>query len=173
MSRFALAALLPVMAFFGGIAAAQPLDWNERYALSADRASLLSELIPGTEDYYFYHCLNYQVSGELDKAEAMLAQWKADERARQSGHLQGVEERQHLLTYHRTPDRTIEFLRKRLNIVLHHDAPAVAGQQLYPSTLDPALLDARQLIDAVHLDELTRAGLRLLGSRVLSGEVTL
>ncbi len=173
MSRFALALLLPMSLTLAGIAHAQPLDWIERYALATDRAAVLSELIPGSEDHYFYHCLHYQVSGQLDKAEALLTQWKADERTRYSGYVQGIEDRQRLLTYKTSPDRTVEYLRNRLGIDLYHAAPAAVGQQLYPATFDTSQLDLKQLIDAVQMQDLTHRGLRVLAARVLGGEVTL
>jgi len=36
--------------------------------------------------------LNHQVSGQIEKAEALLAPWKADERARYSGYLQRIKD---------------------------------------------------------------------------------
>jgi hypothetical protein len=35
----------------------------ERFALAADREKVLTELVPGTEDYYFFHALHYQNTG--------------------------------------------------------------------------------------------------------------
>jgi len=71
-----LAPIIFLATFLGfsgvGICQAQTLDWIERYALANDRSTMLSELIPGSEDHYFYHCLNHQVIGEVDKAEALL-----------------------------------------------------------------------------------------------------
>jgi hypothetical protein len=133
----------------------------------------LAELIPGSEEHYFYHCLHYQVSGDLEKAEALIAKWKADESARHSGYLQGIEDRQRLLTYRKSPDQTIDYFRNRLNIRWDHAGPPKAGQQLYPSTFDNASLDPKSLIDSVSWDELTKPGLRLAATRVLSGDITL
>ena len=36
---------------------AEPVSWMERYALSKDRGAMLTELIRGSDEYYFYHCL--------------------------------------------------------------------------------------------------------------------
>lgn len=173
MPRFRIVLPLALLALLSPFAAAQPLDWIERYALASNRAKVLAELIPGSEEHYFYHCLNYQVTGELDKAEALLAQWKADVRASHSGYLQGIEDRQRLLTYRTSPDRTVDYLRNRLNVRWDHAGPPQAGQQLYPSEYDNASLSATSLIDSVSWDELTKPGLRLAASRVLADEVTL
>ncbi|MEL7337791.1 MAG: hypothetical protein AAFN70_16475, partial [Planctomycetota bacterium] len=34
---------------------ADPIGIVERYALSENRAQLLEELVPGSQEYYFYH----------------------------------------------------------------------------------------------------------------------
>jgi len=150
-------------------AAAEPIGFIERYALAADREAVLSELVPGTEDYYFYHCLHYQVSGQLEQAEALLAQWKQDNRARSSGYLQGIEDRQRILTYATSPDRTVNYLRQRLGIRFDHRAPVTAGQRYYPSQLDNAPLAADALVTDTEVanNQLTRAGLRHLAARQL------
>jgi len=117
--------------------------------------------------------LNLQVSGQIEKVEALLARWKADERARHSGYLQGIEDRKRLLTYTRLPDQAIDYFRNRLNIQLDHPAPTTAGQQLYLSVFDNAQLTVRQLIDQVDPSELTRTGMRSLAARVLAGDTIL
>jgi len=145
----------------------------ERYAYLADRPSVLNELIPGSEDHYFYYCLHYQVSGESEKAEALLAQWKVDTNAQNSRLIQGSEDRQRLLTYNRSADRSIDYFLNRLNIKLDHTPPVAVGEVLYPSTFDNAALEPNSLIDTVEQRQLTRAGLRRLAARVLANEVTL
>jgi hypothetical protein len=149
---------------------AEPIGLVERYALATDREAMLRELVPGTVEYFFYHCLHYQVSGQLDKAEAMLTQWKGDQRVHHSGYLQGIEDRQRILTYSSSPDRTIEYLRQRLGIRLDHRAPATAGQRYYPSELDNAKLTADALVTGQEIEnkQLTRDGLRHLAARLLA-----
>src|SRR2546423_15583115 len=48
----------------------------ERFALAADREKVLGELVPGSEDYYFYHALHYQNTRNAAKLADILAQWK-------------------------------------------------------------------------------------------------
>ncbi len=40
--------------------AQQEIGFIEKFATSEDRRSALKELIPGTEEFYYYHCLYYQ-----------------------------------------------------------------------------------------------------------------
>jgi hypothetical protein len=116
-------------------AQAQQLDWLERYALATDREALLSELIPGTGEHFYFHCLHYQVTGQLEKAEALLAKWKSNPLTFTES-LYGIEDRQRLLTFGQSPERTIEHLRTRLNLRLDHPGPAKAGEQFFPAQFD-------------------------------------
>ncbi|MEI7956767.1 MAG: hypothetical protein WCJ66_16505, partial [Verrucomicrobiota bacterium] len=57
-----LAAFVLAAGIFGPPAARaeNEIGFIERFALAADREKALGELVPGSEDYYFYHCLHYQ-----------------------------------------------------------------------------------------------------------------
>jgi len=149
-------------------ASAEPIGLIERFALAKDREAVLAELIPGTEDHYFYHCLHYQVSGQLEKAEALLARWKLDDAARDSEYLQEIEDRQRLLSYSSSPDRTVDYLRTRLGVQLDHRAPATPGVRRYPSRLDQSLIAAELWVTPLEIanNQLTRAGIRHLAKRV-------
>jgi len=41
------------------------IGFIEDFSLTADRSETLKQLIPGTGDYYCYHCLNAQHSGDF------------------------------------------------------------------------------------------------------------
>ena len=41
------------------VGAAGEIGFIEEFALSKDRAETLKKLIPGTEDYYYFHSLHY------------------------------------------------------------------------------------------------------------------
>ncbi len=40
-----------------GSTGAGEIGWIEDYSLATDRSVPLKQLIPGTEDYYYYYCL--------------------------------------------------------------------------------------------------------------------
>ncbi len=163
-----------MLGLFVPAAHAEPIGLIERYALAEDRQAVLDELIPGSPEFYFYHCLHYQVTGELEQAEAKLREWETDPGAKNSSLLAGIRDRQRLLTYPTTPDRTIEYLRDRLNIELNHTASPVRGERRFPDTLAAEELAIDRLIDeALRGDKkLTRQGLRRLGERFLSNQAT-
>ena len=69
-------------------AMAEPIGWMERYALAADCEAVLEELIPGSDDHYFYHCLHYQTTGQLERSEATLKEWLAEHKGRETPAIQ-------------------------------------------------------------------------------------
>ena len=64
-------------AFICGVVAglAQEIDYLEKFSLADDRTATLKDLIPGTEEYYNYHCLYYQNTGQPAKVEELLPLW--------------------------------------------------------------------------------------------------
>ena len=48
------------------------IGFIEDFSLTADRSEALNQLIPGTDDYYYYHCLNAQHSGDFKQVETLL-----------------------------------------------------------------------------------------------------
>ena len=51
------------------------IGFDEAFSLDGNRAAALRQLIPGTEDYYYYHCLHYQHTGDFKKLHDLLNQW--------------------------------------------------------------------------------------------------
>ncbi|WP_146518142.1 hypothetical protein [Stieleria varia] len=151
---------------------AEPIGVMERYALTKDREAVLAELIPGSDDYFFYHCLYYQTSGQLEKADAVLADWLKSHQGRPTDLIDAMTDRQRLLTYQQSPQRTIDHLINRLGVNLDHSPPIIKGERRFPSRLDDALLNIDTLVnDALRLnDQLKPVGMRNLAKRFLSGK---
>ncbi len=55
----------------------QEIGFIERFATSSDRRTVLKELIPGTEEFFYYYCLHFQNEGRLADAQAVLDQWRS------------------------------------------------------------------------------------------------
>jgi len=152
------------------VATAQQIGFIERYALAKDREAVLAELIPGSEDHFYYHCLHYQVTGQIEKAEALLASWKNTPLVAGSGYLQSIEDRQRLLAYGLSPDRSVDYFRNRLGVRLDHRAPVTPGVRRFPSQLDQALIGSDRWVTSneVANNQLTRAGIRHLAKRLIA-----
>ncbi len=125
---------------------AEPIGWMERYATADDREAMLSELIPGSDDYYFYHCLFYQTTNQLERSETILRDWLAEHRGRETPTITAMIDRQRLLTYQDSPERTIDHLVRRLGIKLDHAPPPTKNERTFPSQLDPSRLQIERLV---------------------------
>src|SRR3954451_20174218 len=82
------------------------IGFIEDFALAKDRALALRQLIPGTEDYYYYHCLHYLNTEQYAKVEELTRPWL--ERFGQTPRLTEIQTRHALLTYGRDPKRSLE-----------------------------------------------------------------
>ena len=105
--RILVSAVLGVLALSGGWilggshASAAEIGWIEDYSLATDRTVPLKQLIPGSEDYYFYTCLHYQALEQWDQVDATLKAWI--DRYRDTPRIREIQNREALLTYKTNP----------------------------------------------------------------------
>jgi hypothetical protein len=126
------------------------IGFVEDFALAKDRAAALKQQIPGTEDYYFYHCLHFQNTEQFDKVEPMIKPWL--ERFGRTPRLTEIETRQALLTYDKDPKKTLDYLRNRLNLRFDHAKQITDRPPDLPTALDQNLIARSKLLT----DSLTR-----------------
>jgi hypothetical protein len=128
-----------VLAALVSVARAGDIGFIEDFALATDREAALQQLIPGTEDYYFYHCLHQQNLGQLDKVDETLKAWIA--RYDRTPRVLEIENRQALLRYATQPRQSLDFLIRRLGLQYNHQKDSQAAQLAgLPTRLDPALI---------------------------------
>lgn len=111
------------------------INFIEDFALAPDRTVPLKQLVPGTEDFYYFHCLHAQQQEQFDKVEPLVTQW-----IQRVGHTQRVNEilaRQALLTYDKNPQKTLEFLRNKLGVNFGHQKEELGVEPNLPTKLDP------------------------------------
>ncbi|MEY4484828.1 MAG: hypothetical protein RL693_2280, partial [Verrucomicrobiota bacterium] len=110
----ALALLVPSLP----LRAENEIGFIEKFALAPDRAKVLGELVPGTEEYYFFHALHYQNTRDAAKFADIMAQWK--KRFPSSDKREIINNREALLSYDADPQKTLKYLRDRLGISFNH-----------------------------------------------------
>lgn len=130
----------------------------EEFVLADDKAEVLESLIPGTEDYYYYHCLYLQHSESFDEVEPMVHAWV--ERQGWTERVHEILNRQALLTYNENPEATLERLRSRLGVRFDHEREVEGRVTDYPTRLDQKLISRVTLMN------------RALGSSNGTGGVT-
>jgi hypothetical protein len=132
----AFASLLAPLAALPATRAENEVGFIERFALAADRSKILGELVPGSEDYYFFHCLHYQNTRDREKLEQLLSQWKERE-PHPNARRKIIENREALLSYDATPQQTLDYLNRELGIRHDHRQEQLDPKPDLPTRLDP------------------------------------
>ena len=95
----------------------------EKFALAADRSKALGELVPGSEDYYFFHALHYQNTRDEAKLADILKQWE-ERMPNENARRRIILNREALLDYDATPQQTLAYLKQRLGVQFNHQQEA-------------------------------------------------
>ncbi|WLE95183.1 MAG: hypothetical protein QTN59_10835 [Candidatus Electrothrix communis] len=128
--------LLMAALLFSNNTQAEEISSNERFVL--DRAAALQELIPGTEDYYYYTALNLELKGELAASKKMI-----DAGVKKYGHttrLQELENRHALKAYSQDPDNSLKYIRRNLDLRFDHQQKKLRPEKALPTRLDQSLI---------------------------------
>ncbi len=126
---------------FGG-----QIGFEEDFALAPDRSVPLKQLIPGTPDYYYYSCLQAENTGDLAKADQMLAEWISRHGRGSDPRIREMENRQALINYEKTPQNSLNFIIQRLNLTFNHERQTLDQQRALPTALDPARISRATLM---------------------------
>ena len=120
-----------------------PVGFEEQYALAPDRAAVVRQLIPGTEDWYYYHCRERLDAGDFDAVRQALPTWIR--RHGRTNRVIEIENRQALLSYSQNSEQTFEFLRQRLNLTFRHQRVVPGEKSSLPIRLDPTVVSPATL----------------------------
>ncbi|MCE9603500.1 MAG: hypothetical protein K8U03_01205 [Planctomycetia bacterium] len=143
MRRFvaALATLLACASYHPSYAG--EIGFIEDFALAPDRAVPLKQLIPGTEDYYYYHALHYLNTEQFAQVGELLTAW-----AKRNGETERVREirmRMALLTYDRNPTESLTYLRTRLGLQFNHQKEILGQEPNLPTAFDESSISRARL----------------------------
>ena len=135
--RVLIVALLAIIA--QPAVASDTIGYVETFALAEDREQALAQLIPGTEDYYFYHSLHYQNTAQDKKLQDILAKWR--KRVKSSGLRDLIERRERIFAYDTDPKGTLSWIQHELGIHFNHQRERLPGQKPnLPTQLDPQVI---------------------------------
>ena len=149
LSRFGLPAwiLATSLATSLTVRADTDLGFIETFALAPDREATLGQLVPGTEDYYFFHALHYQSSGQKQKFSETLTQWATRFPISEQRPL--LENREALLAYGTDPKRTLQHLRDRLGLQFNHVQELPDQKPDLPTALTPSMISRERFLSAL------------------------
>jgi hypothetical protein len=160
-------ALAGVMLFLISRIEAREIGFIEDFSLARDRSEVLKQLIPGTSDYYYYHCLHAQHIRDFGQVHELLDLW-----IKREGYTPRVKEilnRQALFEYEQNPEKSLEYIREELNLRFDHqkEKEIEAGKSDFPTRLDPEQISLsafgkRAFSHYKNLDDIEDAGLDIL-----------
>lgn len=143
MKRASVWAWTACLVLLANTATSGEIGFVEDFALARDREAALKLLIPGSEDYYYYHCLHYQNTEQFDKVDALLEAWI--KRYNYTPRVREIQTRQALLTYEQHPEQTLEYIRQQLSLQFNHQREALGEKPNLPTALDQALISRERL----------------------------
>jgi hypothetical protein len=112
------------------------ISFDEKFALAQDRQAALQQLIPGTEDYYYYSCLYQEQLGKRDEVAKLLATWVS--RHGWTARAMEIANRQALIHLDSDPKASFEHIRRQLGLSFNHQRDVEGRVTHYPTKLDPA-----------------------------------
>lgn len=126
-------------------------EFLERYALAADRAAVLAELVPGTDAYFYFNGLHQLDQGNFDEGERLLKAW-VDGQGEGPG-VTRIRHRLAVLRYPQAPEDSLAYLKAHLDLDFDHQRQVPGEVPDLPTALDPSLISrekwlARALDDA-------------------------
>lgn len=158
-------------------AAAREIGFIETFALAPDRAEALRELVPGTDDYFYFHALHAQNEGRRADFQDWIERWTRERRGTVASQARILLNRQVLLDYDQFPDQTLAYLRDQLHPFFGHARKTGERRSSAPSRLDPRRISAAMFLrEALHqdsqrnLERIETAGLDQVAAIDLNGD---
>lgn len=134
MKQIRVGTLLLVLAI-GPAGYAAEIGFVETYSLAEDRAKALEQLIPGTEGYYFYHCLEAQHAGDRTEFQRLMKLWT--DRHGYTGQVKELRNRQALLDYTDHPKPSLQHIINELSLEFNHARRLPDEVPTHPTRFDP------------------------------------
>ena len=114
------------------VAAGGEVEFVEDFALAKDREAALRQLIPGTEDYYYWTCLHLLNTQQYDKVDEVLKLWVA--RHKETPRVWEIRTRRALLTYDQNPAESLKYLQDHFGIRYPHRKEELSADPSLPDS---------------------------------------
>ena len=121
------------------------IGFIEDFALARDRSAALKQLVPGTEEYSYYHALHFLQTEQYEKIDNLIATWV--QRHGETQRVWEIRTRYALAIYDKNPEKTLDFLKGRLGLYFPHQKEELNAEPNLPTTLDPRAISREAYID--------------------------
>ena len=125
-------------------APAEEIGFVESYVLAKDKDEAIKQLIPGTDEYYYYQCLRHQATGQLEQVDAIVQKWLERRKGSTSPQIIEIQHRRALLGYKADPDKSLKYLSDKLGLRFDHQRQ-IARKSSLPTRLDAKLISRETL----------------------------
>jgi hypothetical protein len=167
-------AWLLVAGLVGAGALAQEIGYIETFSLATNREAALKELVPGTDEYFYFHALQAQNTGQTQKFLDVIERWKRERRGNINGEMRELLNRQALLDFGKEPQKSLDYLKKELNLKFNHARKTGERRSDAPTKLDESRISAETLLkralqnEPQSLERIENAGLELTAGQQLT-----
>ncbi len=163
-------------ALVAGTALGQEIGYIESFSLAPDREAALKELVPGTDDYFYYHALQAQNTGQRERFHEVIERWVRERNGRVTDGARELLNRQALLDYEQDPQKTLQYLREQLDLRFDHARKTGERHSDAPTRFDNALIGPDTLlkralaVDRASLERIENAGLELAAGQSITDD---
>jgi hypothetical protein len=164
------------VALLAGALSAQEIGYIETFGLAPDREAALKELVPGTDDYYYFHSLQAQNTGQRERFREVVDRWVRERNGQVVDGARELLNRQALLDYDRDPQKTLQYLREQLDLHFDHARKTGERRSSAPTKLDITLISPQTLLKRAlavqpsNLEQIEDAGLDLAAGQPVTGD---
>jgi 5-hydroxyisourate hydrolase-like protein (transthyretin family) len=154
----------------------QEIGYVETFSLAGDRATALNELVPGTDDYYYYHALHAQNSGAGPRFQEVLDRWIRERNGTVTPTARELLNRQALLDYEKEPKKSLDYLRRELGLYFNHARKTGERVSQALSVMDNIRISSETLLKRAlteeprSLERIEDAGLALAAGQIINDE---
>ncbi len=117
----------------------------EEFALAKDREAVLKQLIPGTEEYYYFHALHYQNEKQWERLAAIMDPWV--KRYGETPQVWEIRNREALVRYPDDNKKTLDYLQQRLALQFNLQQERLDAKPDLPASLDQSLISWQVFLD--------------------------
>ncbi|MCX7009613.1 MAG: hypothetical protein NTY53_20610, partial [Kiritimatiellaeota bacterium] len=166
--------LLCIAGFVGAGALAQEIGYSETFSLATNREAALKELVPGTDEYFYFHALQAQNTGAREKFLDVMERWKRERRGGINEQMRELLNRQALLDFEKEPQKSLDYLKKELNLKFNHARKTGERRSDAPTKLDESRISVETLLkralqnEPQSLERIENVGLELAAGQKLT-----
>jgi len=128
---------------------ARATGFQERFALADDRGAVLQELLPGSDDAFYYKALNELNRNDFKSFQATMESWKR-ERQSQGWPIDRAREllnREAVLNYAGEPQASLKYLKDQIHLQFNHSRKDASRVINLPSAFDNRLIARDKLLN--------------------------